>query len=327
VTSPHLALGVHLTSRGAALAISDHVHSKPVLSYALALLIFGAAVLLRIALDYVLPERLPFVTFFPAVVLSAYWCGLGPGVLVLVLSGAVGALWGSPLNGPFTRLLSFGLFLIVTGLPVALIQSLLGALARLRQHEEQTELINRELKHRIKNLFVITNAICLQTIRSGGPVEEMSRAVSGRIMAIAAAQDVLGAAATEGADLGELVRALVASLAPHASRLKVSGPRTRLPAEATTPFALILHELGTNALKYGAWSAERGYVAITWTVENETLRFVWREHGGPAVAPPPREGLGSALIKQGLPSASVQHDLKADGLECNISLPGVRVHP
>ena len=240
-----------------------------------------------------------------------------------MLSGGVtGALW-EPSVDDVARLLSFAIFVVVAGLPVGLINSLRSALARIRQHDDQTELINRELKHRIKNLFSITNAICVQTIRSGAPVDAMARSVSGRIMAVAAAQDLLSSAAKEGADLHELVTALVKTLAPDENRLKISGKPARLPADSTTPFALILHELATNGLKYGAWSAEKGYVAMSWTVETALLDFVWREHDGPAVAPPPREGLGSVLIKQGLPTGTVQYDLKADGLECRIALPGV----
>ena len=299
--------------------LSQYLRDKREQSYALALLIFGTAVLFRIALDYLFPGRLPFITFFPAVLISAYWSGFGPALLVLILSGLTGALW-EPSVDHMTRLLSFAVFLIVAGLPVGLIVSLRSALARIRQHDDQTELINRELKHRIKNLFSITNSICVQTIRSGAPAAEMANSVSGRIMAVAAAQDLLSAAAKEGADLLELTTALVKPLTPDDARLKISGDNVRLPVDATTPLALILHELATNALKYGAWSGEHGHVAICWTAEN-TLNFVWREHDGPAISPPPREGLGSVLIKQGLPTATVQHDLKADGLECRIVLP------
>ena len=92
-------------------------------------------------------------------------------------------------------------------------------------------------------------------------------------------------------------------------------------AQATTPFALILHELGTNALKYGAWSHDTGYVRTSWEARQEVLYFLWREHDGPAIAPPLHEGLGSTLIKNSLPGAVVSHDLKADGLECKIALP------
>lgn len=117
-----------------------------------------------------------------------------------------------------------------------------------RRQDEQLTLINRELKHRIKNLFSITNSICLRTIKGGGSVEDMSQAVSGRILAIALAQDLLSATATEGADLGELVHALVATLATEPSCLDVEGPAVKLPVDATTPMALVLHELATNAL-------------------------------------------------------------------------------
>ena len=110
------------------------------------------------------------------------------------------------------------------------------------------------------------------------------------------------------------------TVAPDTNRLRVAGASFRLPPQVTTPFALILHELATNALKYGAWSHD-GHVAVTWRVEARKLLFEWRECDGPAIAPPMREGLGSALIKSGLPNATVQHELKRDGLECRICLP------
>jgi K+-sensing histidine kinase KdpD len=158
-------------------------------AYALALLLLGAAVLIRVTLDEIIPGQVPFLTFYPAVLVVAYWCGLGPSVLALVLAGIFGALWvpGSLYDG--TRLVNFALFVAMAGVPIALIHSLQRTLERLRQHEEQVQLINRELKHRIKNLFSITNSICLQTIRAGGTTADMERSVSGRIMAIAAAQD------------------------------------------------------------------------------------------------------------------------------------------
>lgn len=302
--------------------LTEYLRDKREHAYALALLLLGAAVLVRLALDEIIPHQLPFITFYPAVLVAAYWCGFRPAVVALLLAGVFGALW-VPGSDAGMRALSLALFVATAGVPLVLIESLQVALHQLRQHENQVQLINSELKHRIKNLFSITNSICVQTIRSGGAAVDMERSVSGRIMAIAAAQDLLAAASTEGADLNQLVRALVVTLAPDPSRLKVDGPQVRLPADAATPFALILHELGTNAIKYGSWSSDSGYVAVSWTLQNEALLFRWREHDGPAVAPPPREGLGSALIKQGLPTASVTHELMADGLECQITLPHV----
>ena len=298
--------------------------ASAVRNYALALLIFAAALGARYLLDYVVPERLQFITFFPAVLVAAYFCGLGPSILVLVLSAVAGAAWtpapaGASEVAVFAA--SFLLFIGLSGVNVALVHVLMTTHQQLRQRDQQLGLINRELKHRIKNLFSIANSVCLQTIKSGKAVDDMSHSVSGRLMAIAAAQDLLTATAADGADLHALADALVTTLAPHPSRVKIDGPPTQLPADSATPFALVLHELATNALKYGAWSADAGVVTVSWTKESVILQFRWREHDGPLVAPPTREGLGRMLITRSLPGAAVTHDIKADGLECRIDLP------
>jgi two-component sensor histidine kinase len=304
-------------------AQSTSVFKSSLQNYALALLIFAIALGARYLLDYVVPERLPFITFFPAVLIAAYFCGIGPAILVLILSAVAGAMWGEPSGSGEVSffIASFLLFTVLSGVNVALVHGLTTTLARLRERDRQLEVINRELKHRIKNLFAIANSVCLQTIRSGAAVDAMSQSVSGRLMAIAAAQDLLTATAEDGADLHALTVALVTTLAPNPSRLKIDGPPTRLPADSATPFALVLHELATNALKYGAWSSDSGVVTVVWTKESAVLLFVWREHDGPAIAPPAREGLGRTLISRSLPGATVTHDLKADGLECRINLP------
>ena len=292
--------------------------------YGWAFLIFAIAVLARVALDRIIPGHLPFVTFFPAVVLAAYWCGLWPSILVLVLSGLVGTAWVEPAPGStalIVRAVSWLLFFSLSGLNIYLVQRLKVANDQSSQHEAQLELINRELKHRIKNLFTIASSICQQTIKSGRSPQEMIRSVSGRIHAVASAQELLSVTSSSGADLTELIEALVRTVTPEPSRLQVSGTSVRLPPEATTPFALILHELGTNAIKYGAWSGDTGTVVVSFTVEGARLFFEWREIDGPAIAPEMREGLGSALIKSGLPTATVAHDLTPTGLHCRITLP------
>lgn len=186
--------------------------------------------------------------------------------------------------------------------------------------------VNRVLKHRIKNLFLIANSICQQTIKSSSSPEHMSKVISGRIQAVAAAEEFLSSASHRGADMSELVKVLVNPLSPDPSRLFVDGTPVTLPSFATTPFALILHELATNALKHGAWSPEGGRVDIRWRAEREeeayeNLVFDWSERGGPSVSNPDREGLGSSLIKHGLPEARVDHQLRSSGLKCRIVLP------
>ncbi len=291
--------------------------------YVLALLILAGAIVGRVALDRVLPGRLPFITFFPAVVLAAYLCGPVKSITVLVLSAALGAYWVDPApheNVILFRVFGGGFFLLFGGLIIYLIEQLKTAKQFSQRHEQQLELINRELKHRIKNLFTIATSICQQTIKSGGPPDAMAKSVAGRIHAISAAHDLLSATSSAGTDVHSLVETLVTPMAPHPESLLRAGPNVVLPAEVTTPFALVLHELATNALKYGAWSGD-GRVEATWHLEERRLKFRWREVDGPAVAPPVRQGLGSALIKSGLPTANVTHDFLPEGLECRITLP------
>jgi two-component system CheB/CheR fusion protein len=218
------------------------------------------------------------------------------------------------------RALGALLFVVLSSLNLYLVYSLKSANNQRRDHEDQLELINRELKHRIKNLFTMATTVCQQTIRSGISLEAMSQAVAGRIHAIASGQELLSVTSDKGADLPELVDAVVKPVAPDPAKLKTSGPNATLDPHLTTPIALILHELATNALKYGAWSAS-GHVELQWRVEGQELHLTWRERDGPAVAPPVREGLGSTLIKRGLPNAKVAHDLHPEGLECRITVP------
>ena len=131
--------------------------------YALAALILAGAIVGRVALDKVLPGRLPFITFFPAVVLAAYLCGPAKTIIVLVLSALVGAYWIDPApgeNDALFRLLGATFFLLFGGLMVYLIEQLKTAKQLSQRHEQQLELVNRELKHRIKNLFTIATSIC-----------------------------------------------------------------------------------------------------------------------------------------------------------------------
>ena len=290
--------------------------------YAVAAAILAVAMASRFALDQVLPGRLPFITFFPALIATAYLCSFRTSVVVLLISMVLGAYGFSPPpeQGTLYRVLAGGVFLLVGGVMIYLVAELKSARERSHRQEEQLELINRELKHRLKNLFTISASICTQTIKSGAPPDEMARAVAGRIHAIASAQDTLSVTSTVGADVASLSKTMLANLAPGPDKLLLSGPPAVLPADVTTPFALVLHELGTNSLKYGAWS-DNGRVEASWAAADGMLTFNWQELDGPHVAPPIREGLGSALIKRGLPTATVEHDLKPEGLQCRIELP------
>ena len=174
----------------------------------------------------------------------------------------------------------------------------------------------------MKNLFAVTSSIALQTIRSDLPREALGQAIAARIQAVASAQDLLSVTGDEGSDLRSLIETVVKPLSPGASRLEIIGPPISIPVEAATSFALVLHELATNAVKYGAWAAAEGRTVIAWRTPNEQLlEFRWREEGASVAASPERKGFGSMVIQRALSQAKVQHEIGPQGAECLIELP------
>ena len=144
-------------------------------------------------------------------------------------------------------------------------------------------------------------------------------------MALANAHGLLVQSEWQGADLAALTRV---QLQPYAGdgikRLRIEGPATSLPSELATPFALVLHELATNAAKYGALAEPSGRVSVTWDLSKTNgrrdLRLQWRETGGAAPASSPAAGLGSNLIDNAIPGAKVRREFSAEGLVCTIQL-------
>lgn len=244
---------------------------------------------------------------------------------VIVLSAFAGFFWFPVDVAASYQVFIFGLFLVAGGIGIASIYNLSRIKDRQERRSEQLALVNRELRHRMKNLFAVALSICLQTIRSAQDREHMLKSITGRLCAVAAALDLLGTSPSKDFDLHSLIGGVVGPVAPEASRLQADGQQMLLAADLEVTFALILHELATNALKYGAWCSDHGTVTLFWRVEEgrhgRWLNFNWREEGGPLVASPVHEGLGSALIKSSLSSALVIHDLKPDGLDCRIKLP------
>jgi two-component system CheB/CheR fusion protein len=130
----------------------------------------------------------------------------------------------------------------------------------------------------------------------------------------------------EGADLAELVRTLLAPYRSEgSSRYRLEGEPVVLSPQVATPFSLALHELATNAVKYGSLSRSGGTILVKWTVRpsegQRTLEFIWEEHGGPSAPEPTRQGLGSTLIEEAIPNATVRREFQADDLVCTIQLP------
>jgi two-component sensor histidine kinase len=174
------------------------------------------------------------------------------------------------------------------------------AMVRLQADAEQA-MLNREIGHRLKNSFAMIQAIATQTLR---PVTERVHVENfqKRLFALSKAHDIL-IHENGGASIRAIVEGLDETLAMP-GRLDLDGPDVQLGPRGALSMGLVMHELGTNALKYGALSAPGGRIIVRWTIEEaETgprLAFSWRETGGPVPTQPERKGFGSKLIQMGL---------------------------
>jgi PAS domain S-box-containing protein len=199
-----------------------------------------------------------------------------------------------------------------------------------RLAEEQRVLLLNELNHRIKNTLATVQSIAEQTLRSA-KVDPATRAnLTSRLIALSEAHNLLVAENWAGADLGEVV---AQALAPHehlgARIFDVDGPPVRLSPQQAVSLSLALHELATNALKYGALSVDGGQVAVSWNVAldgqgRRYMNLLWAERGGPPVREPDHTGFGTRLIARtfGQHDGGRAHlDYRPEGLRCVIELP------
>jgi two-component sensor histidine kinase len=179
-----------------------------------------------------------------------------------------------------------------------------------KAHEEQIHLLMREVNHRAKNMLNLVQAVARQT--AAREPEAFVARFTERIQALAANQDLLVRNEWRGVDVEELVRGQLAHFADLvASRIAMHGPKLLLNAAAAQAIGLALHELATNAGKYGALSTDRGRVDLRWGTDGDTLTMSWTERDGPPVSPPERRGFGSTVIDS-MAKASVGGEVQLD---------------
>jgi two-component sensor histidine kinase len=173
---------------------------------------------------------------------------------------------------------------------------------RVRAENHQKLLIN-ELNHRVKNTLASIQSIVSQTLRGVQTKEEASKAITDRILAMSRAHDVLTNENWDGADLRAMVEsALEAFKVEGREAFRVTGFDLRVGPHAAMSIALALHELATNAVKYGALSEPKGHVDVEWRISDQGgFQLTWTESGGPEVVVGDRKGFGSRLIQQVLP--------------------------
>jgi two-component system CheB/CheR fusion protein len=210
----------------------------------------------------------------------------------------------------------------------------------LRRAEEKQDLLLKEMDHRVKNLFAIVGGIVNLSARTATTPRELAETIQGRLGALASAHQLVRVAQVGSAPdqrettLDDLVRTV---LAPYFSSARIGdaasvvteGPRVAIGGNAMTSFALVFHELATNAAKYGALSEAGGQVAISWAMGEGELQIVWRERGGPAVkAVPKSEGFGSLLARNsvhGQLGGDLAYDWDPGGLIVRLSAAAERL--
>jgi PAS domain S-box-containing protein len=204
-------------------------------------------------------------------------------------------------------------------------------LASRRRIEEQQALLINELNHRVKNTLATVQSIVAQTSRQGQPPETTRRALEGRLLALSSAHDLLTRRNWEGADLCDVAERALEPFRPAAApRLTLAGPSVLLAPQQALAVSMALHELATNAAKYGAFSDEQGRVDVSWARTDDGWTLTWQEMDGPPVAAPKSRGFGSRLLERGLANdlqGAVQLSFPSSGVRCVMRAPQIRAAP
>ena len=224
----------------------------------------------------------------------------------------------------------FDLWIRPLGDPDALPTNLVASAVDItgRYESEQTQrLLMRELDHRMKNTLQVIQAVIRRTARSQGSVDVFERSLLGRVGAMSRAHDLLAEERWLGAEMNAVVTQEVSSF-DAGGAISASGPRLRLNPRAALSIALVIHELATNASKYGALSSPEGKISVTWQADRSggepTIALRWEETDGPDVSPPTSKGFGSMLIESSIAyelEGEAHLDYRRDGLVCVISMP------
>ena len=242
----------------------------------------------------------------------------------IVAAGIPAATVNAPLWRNLAITTGIGMVLLAIGLTFAL-----GMARQIARGEALHTLLVNELNHRVKNTLATVQSIAAQTFRESGDPAEARRKFDARLAALGRAHNVLSDEKWDTADLREIVADV---LEPYAAgsrpRLHLSGPEIRVAPRTALMISMALHELATNAAKYGALSNGTGEIDIDWAPapdsDTDSLRLTWREKGGPPVQPMQRKGFGSRLIEDGFArqlGGSATLELHPAGLTCTLQCP------
>jgi two-component sensor histidine kinase len=298
------------------------LRSRSPAAFGFAVLCVAVATVLRLAVDLVAPNAVPFATYFPAILIATFVGGRTAGAFATVLS--IAAAWYLFVEPRYSwgvnpaETVSVLLFLAAALIIMWIADQYRRVLRRLDEEEHYRQVVVEELGHRVKNKLATIHAILRHELRAQ---DANWQSVSGRLRALSAADDFLTEADMSGVELRELV---ARELQPYGeNRVRMRGAPLTLHGKLSGVLALILHELATNAAKYGALSTEEGHIDIGWREDKGEIAIEWTENGGPAVTPPDRRGFGSSLIERSLDGLRGTAELQfpASGAVCRIRVP------
>lgn len=269
------------------------------------------------------PGVIAFATYYPAVLLSTLWAGIGSGVLALIGGGLIG--WYAFVPPAYTfdvtepaTATSLALYLISGSVIIWGAENYRRVVAALARKDRERELLMGELMHRMRNMIAVAQAVIKRTL----PHDQEARAtLSRRIGAVIAANGFMQDDVSFESDLAKLLTTELGGF--DRGRFVFSGPAVELALDQSRAVALTIHELATNASKYGALSSPEGRVLVSWNLTSAGLQIAWQELDGPTVRVPPREGFGSRFVRQMLDKikGSIETEWLESGVLHKIQLP------
>ena len=291
---------------------------------AFALVCVAAATLLRMAIDLIGPDAVPYATYFPAILIATLIGGATAGTLAAFTSALAAWYMFVPPRFSFAHLrsddvVSLGLFFFAAFAIVWAADRYRRVVRRLAEEEAYRQIVVADLSHRVKNKLATVYAILRHELRGH---RDVWQSAEGRLRALSVADDFLAAA--EDGDGVALTQILEMELAPYGNaRVSMDGAPVALAGKVPSVFSLVVHELATNAAKYGALSGETGSIDITWREDGEHIALEWKESGGPPVAPPQKRSFGTSLIERSLDpfKGSARIDFAPEGVVCRMRLP------
>lgn len=274
---------------------------------------------------------LPFLTFWPSLVFASLALRLRYAAVFALLAAMVsqrlfgGGAWFRDVNT--ARIVFFGLFAMSAAMIITTGTLLRRSVRALASVNQQQEMYNRELRHRVRNMLTLIQALASRGPKAASPMD-FFKEFSQRIEGLAAASDLLQIGAEAEGRLPQLAQQTLAPF-DRSGRIQLSGEPCMLPGASCIPLIMALHELCTNAVKHGALSNERGRVSLTWFIgpDGATLYVLWAEKDGPPVSAPSREGLGTRLLmpQPGLEGVDLNFD--PTGVWCEFRIDGAKPLP